>query len=548
MKLRKVAAIGLAVVMTVSMMAGCGNTNETESSKSSVQESTSKVEESTSTVENVEEKSKEIVFPLEETLEVDAMALLAKDAYPYESNIAWQYIEELTNVKFNMQAFSGGEIKEKANLLLSSGDYPEVLYKCSAVDLEKYGKDGVLIPLEDLIREYAPNLCQLLDERDAWNALAASDGHIYSLPNFEMPRSYCRSLFFWINQEWLDKVGKDMPTNRDELYEVLKAFKEQDPNGNGQQDEIPWVIEGGSEINALNEILAYLGDGLYYGSQWMKMDGVMEYLPTTEYFKEDFLKYVKKLYDEGLINDDAFTLTSDQVDAVGKSGANVYGMFRGSGSNRAGAEAEARLKWSSLKPFDTENFALNQGMNKGGFAITDKCENPEVMIAWADFFYSEEGGRVLRMGVEDVSYELNADGTTYKSLKENFENVTYQATLMGGATVPGKIPEIYYLGQDPVANVVAAHDNEELYGEGYGSQSMGVTCVAPIYTEEESETISTISTDISGYVNNYIAETVTGLKSIDDTWDEFQKTLKAMGVDTLIEIRRTAQERAEKTE
>ena len=541
MKIKKLVALGLAMTMSVSVLAGCGDTKKTN-----VQESSSSTQQSSSVTESstVEEQSKEIVFPLEETLEVSAIGLLAKDAYPYEDNIAWQYINELTNVKIDMQSFSGGEIREKVNLLLSSGDYPEVLYKCSAVDLDKYGKDGVLIPLEDLIREYAPNLTKLLDERKAWGTITATDGHIYSLPGIEKPRSYVRSLFYWINQDWLDKVGKEMPTNQDEFYEVLKAFKEQDPNGNGKADEIPWVVAGGQEIAELTEILAYMGKGLYYGGLWMEIDGVLEYLPTTEYFKEDILKYFKKFYDEGLINDDAFTLTSDQADAVGKSGANVYGMVRGSSSTRASSEEEVRLKWNSFKPFDTDTFALNQGVSKGGFAITDKCENPEIMVAWADQFYSEEGGRIIRMGVEEKSYQLSADGTTYKSLKENFESVTYQATLMGGGTVPGKIPEIYYLGQDPESNRLTAHTNNEIYGEGYGSQAVGVICIGPSYTEEESDEISTISTDISGYVNNYIAETISGLQSIDDSWDEFQKTLKNMGVERMIEIRRTAQERA----
>ena len=540
MKLRKLAALGLAVAMTVTTMAGCGNTEEKGSSnqQSSVQESTSKATEST-----VVEESNEIVFPLEETLEVECLALQPKDEYPYEENIAWQYVEELTNVKFNLTTFNSADYKEKTNLILSSGDYPEVLYKCADIDTEKYGQDGVLIPLEDLIREYAPNLTALLDETPyGWDTITAADGHVYSLPMFEMARCYSDGNYYWINQSWLDKVGMDMPTNREELYQVLKAFKEKDPNGNGEQDEIPWIVPGAVHVNRLTQIYAYLGEGLYYGGHWMVKDDVLEFLPATEDFKED-LKYFKRLYDEGLINEDAFTMTNDQRKATVQSG-DIVGMFYNSTSSIAGSDYEVRKNWFTLKAFDTENWALNTGIQTEGLSITDKCENPETIIAWADMFYTEEGGRIMRLGVEGESYELSADGTTYIPLKDAFESHSYQATLMGASTLPGKIPEIYYLGQDPTANPIESHANNELYGKGYGLNAEG-TVLAPItYTDEEKDAVSTISTDINGYVNNYIAETISGITDIDATWNEFQKTLKAMGVDTWIEIRRTAWERS----
>ncbi len=516
------------------MLVGCGKTEGTNTKETGKTESGAQTE----TQAKAEPEKKEITFPLTETLNFTAMGVQPKSEYTYDDNIAWQYVRELTNVNFEMTGIVSSEAWEKMGLIMASGDYPEVIYK-PAIDDKKYGMDGILIPLEDLIREYAPNLTAILDERNLWKSMEAPDGHIYSLPMIQKSFSKCDSMFYWINQEWLDKLNMAMPTNKDELYNVLKAFKENDMNGNGVQDEIPLVVPAGSHPYSFDNLLAYLGDGLYYGNHLMIMDGEMQYLPTTDYFKEDFLKYFKKLYDEGLINQDAFTASLDQVAAVGKGDKDIYGLIWGSSPSTMVNDEESE-KWLALKPFDTNMFAINQGAQRNGLCITDKCKNPEIIIAWADFFYSEEGGRVLRMGVEGKSYTLNNDGT-FTELEDNFEALVYQATFMGAAAVPGMVPEIYYSGQiDPATK----HVNYELFAEGYGSQAVGVICPELLYTEEEEQENSIITTDTKQLVQNYIAEAITGLIDIDATWDDFQKTLKDMRIETFIENSRAGYKRA----
>jgi len=550
MKCKKLVAFCLAMAMSVTMLAGCGSSDvkssESKSSESKAQSTEKSTEKSSSVSQSSTEQAsasteetKGIVFPLAEPLNVTAMGVLAKSEFPFADNYAWQYMEEITNVKVDIMELSPGETAEKMNLLLSSGDYPEFLFKYYSVDWSKYGEDGVFIPLEDLIKEYAHNLSALLDERKAWKTLASPDGHIYALPMVQMPNSYCDTMFYWMNQEWLDKLKLDMPTSQEELYQVLKAFKEQDPNGNGKADETPWIISGGSNIPSLMDILAYFGDGLYYGGYWSVVDGQMEYLPTTEYFKENFLKYMNKLYKEGLINEDAFTVTLDQTSAKGQeTRGNNWGMAWGSSPSFVGAEWADWSKWYTLKPFDTDNFALTQGVSNGAFSITDKCKNPEIMMAWVDTFYSQEGGRIMRMGVEGKTYTISPDGKSF-AYTDGFENV-YRSTFMGAALVPGIVPDIFYTGADPEVDPKTWHMNNEIYGEGYGSQAIGVPCPNLQYSSEETDIVNSIATDVNGYVANYVAETITGIKSIDDTWAEFQSTLKAMGVEDWIKIRRAA--------
>ncbi|MGV2788079.1 ABC transporter substrate-binding protein, partial [Clostridium perfringens] len=110
----------------------------------------------------------------------------------------------------------------------------------SDYELVNYGTDGTILPLEDLIDQYAPNLKALLDRRpDIKSSITAPDGHIYGLPSWEENNLGTNPFFHVINKKWLDKLGLKMPQTLDEYTEALAAFKTQDPNGNGKADEIP---------------------------------------------------------------------------------------------------------------------------------------------------------------------------------------------------------------------------------------------------------------------------------------------------------------------
>ncbi len=63
---------------------------------------------------------------------------------------------------------------------------------------------------------------------------------MYSMPDINDCYHCSLSHKAWIYQPWLDKLGLKIPTTTDELEQVLLAFKDKDPNGNGKADEIPW--------------------------------------------------------------------------------------------------------------------------------------------------------------------------------------------------------------------------------------------------------------------------------------------------------------------
>ena len=134
------------------------------------------------------------------------------------------------------------------------------------------------------------------------------DGKIYSMPTRLPSRPKSRNQPV-INKAWLDKLGLKAPTTTEELYQVLKAFKEKDPNGNGKPDEIPYT-ETGLNMDFLNPF----GITDINASSMIVQDGKPVYFPTTDAYKEALI-YTHKLYSEGLIDQELFTQDNTMTSA-----------------------------------------------------------------------------------------------------------------------------------------------------------------------------------------------------------------------------------------
>lgn len=513
MKAKRVLSILAATGMLLSM-AGCGNTeNEGEGIGNSLKE------------------VKEVVFPLEEKQTFSSFTVLNYSKYDMDDNLLIQTIEKEANINIQFQSILPNDAREKRNLLLSSSGYPDLFFKAglSAKELYEYGSQGILIALDDYIRNYMPNLTALMDELDGWRWITSADGHIYSLPEIE--RAYTQSNPYWINKKWLDNLGLKEPTNLDELYTVLKAFKEKDANGNGDpNDELPFVANG-----SLTDLLQYFGTSAIDKSTYLSVvDGKLTYIPTSEIFYE-YLKFARKLFDEGLLNKTAFTMTGTEVAAIGTSGDVLGSFFRGGAFLAVGRDNDDDYK--ILTPFGKGTYAISTGIDIGGLAITDACENPEVICALFDQFYGEEGAIRGLMGIENKTYKINSDGDWEWILDGEWgttvEAVRGSATLQGSVNIPGKYPDFWY------TNMSENSDPDEIYlnSERDRTAQYGVVPLPNMfYSEEDEMTRTALATDIHKYISQYTAKVVTAEIDLESTWDEYLKTMEAMGVNRLFAI------------
>lgn len=215
----------------------------------------------------------------------------------------------------------GTTFQEQLNLRIASGEIPDMFLPFGGMEAGLI-ESGALLDLTDLLPKYAPNLWNLVPQ-EIWDVMRANDpsgnGRIYTIPNII---DYGRNGGF-IRQDWLDTLGLEMPTTQEEYVNVLKAFKTQDPNGNGLQDEIP--TGGRAEARWMEHLFGMYGVASWEGyPQWDIYDGELTYSAVTPNMKAA-LEWLASLYKDGLL--DPETVLNDKAAWDGKINSNIVGSW-----------------------------------------------------------------------------------------------------------------------------------------------------------------------------------------------------------------------------
>ena len=301
----------------------------------------------------------------------------------------FQELEKETNVIINWNMSSDDGWNEKKSLLFASNALPDAFYGqgiLTEVDIMKYASQGMLIPLNDLIDEYAPNLKAILDENPQYRRqITAPDGNIYALPTInELSPTTHDKLF--INKTWLDNLGLEVPATPEEFEAVLQAFKDQDANGNGDpNDEIPFSFRMSSSdpYNRQQGIQSLFGtfgqlDDIYH---FVVNDGEVVYTPTTEPYKQA-VSWFHDLYSKGLIDKEVFTHDKNVYVAKIQDPGKIVGIFLGwSGNATAAANKDDYVAMAPLKNTNGEQIWRTVDakiISKGSFAITNGLMSPTI--------------------------------------------------------------------------------------------------------------------------------------------------------------------------
>ncbi|MFV0399425.1 MAG: hypothetical protein ACK5LX_02245 [Oscillospiraceae bacterium] len=546
---KRILVILLCVTIIATAFAGCNNggTSSTESSAAPASSEASSEAPASSEEVVTEQGDGDITeteagsgytFPLEEPVTMTMFAILNGEV-DLNDNIGFKKYEEMTNVHWEIQSAMGVDIQEKRNLLLASNQYPDVFFKSGmpVADLDKYGPQGMFVDLTDAIENHAPNFKKVLEDRPAiQQVITSEDGGIYSLP--EVSQQLPVDNIAYMNTKWLENVGMEMPTNLDELYNVLVAFKEQDANGNGDpNDEIPYIFTGGDpNTNTFYFLLPYFGVNIDYGTKTTRKDGKLEYVMNSDVYKE-YLAWNKKLYDEGLMYQNSFSTTNDQRQAIGMSGDTLGFMFEMGIFLSVGRERDS--DWDGMNPFEQGVLPVSTGATPGTLVVTDSCEDPNLVVAWADYNYSEEGGILSWLGVEGETYILNADGT-WEWNQGDFKDLTnlrQAAAIQGAANHPSIQPQLWFTGTTDANEKLLNQIRDRLVEQG------AEPFPALKYTDADNKTVAAIKNDIDPYVLQYAAQVVTGQKDLDASWEEYVTTLENMGLSQMMEIYNTAFEK-----
>ncbi|WP_259618312.1 extracellular solute-binding protein [Paenibacillus doosanensis] len=415
---------------------------------------------------------------------------------------------------------------EKRNLLFASNELPDVFLRAdlSNTDISKYGmQEQMLIPLEGLIDKYAPNLKKLFDQYpEAKKSVTATDGHIYSLPVLRL-QAAGRGDKIWINQDWLTKLNLKEPTNIDELLTVLRAFRDQDPNGNGKKDEIPLGLRDPGMV--FTTFAGSFGLDHQLGTNANIDGGKVKLWVGDDRYKE-LLMFLNKLYAEKLLYADFYS--QDLPKWRSNLSQALYGMFFIYASDPFTKVENQFAGMAPVKgPHGDQMLSTGSPLASpiGTFAITNVNKNPEAAIRWVDYFYSEEGSRFFNYGVEGQTYSMQSGkpvlADSIKNDPRGMMAALGQVNLVPGGGFPTIIVDDIVLSErtKEVSAVSEPFTSKMMYG-------------APIFDQEATDTIVPIKADLDKFVQESAIKFILGEMSFDK-WDEYTATLKKMKIDQL---------------
>ena len=491
-----------------------------------------------------------------------------------KDNLFTQEVEKKFDIDFDWQTttYDGSVAGEKRQISLASGDYPDAYFLVPWVDgfsrneILKYGQQGVLMPLEDLIDEYAPNLKERFEEKPDWEqSVTAPDGHIYAITQWSecFHCSYPSKL--WMNTTWLDALGLEQPTTTEELRTVLRAFKDGDPNGNGAADEVP-LSGSASEpiINYLMNAFTYAPVGGPSSPPPLVLDGDQVALNAISDSWREGLEYITSLAQEGLLDTAAFTQNGDALKALGDSAdAQVLGsavtlhpyVFV-SADSPDGRDKNYDAVAPLAGPDGTQLATWRSPVNPvGTFALTNKSTEEERIeaIKLLDYLATDEGQIRASMGPEGEAWVPAEEGDLAldPELDPTFRPVTYDETSNAAwRSMSQYWDSLEFRNAQVVPEDIYTPDGYErrlLYAtqeyEPYKPDASILFPVEKLWPDlETSAELAELQTNIATYITQAQAEFVTGQRDIADdaAWDAYVADIEGLGLDRYLELLQAA--------
>lgn len=478
---------------------------------------------------------------------------VAKNPYveDYATNDFTKYYEEKTNIKLDWNVASG-DTQQAFNLMLASGEYADIILGLGLNKSERvsFANQGILIDLKPYIDEHGYYIKKAFEEKPEAEQAMTIDGKIYGLASISETYNGIYPDKMWVYKPWVEKLGIDMPETTEDFYNMLKAFKTQDPNGNGKKDEVPLAARGVSENWGIKNFImsAFIPEG---GTGWYAQDGKVKITAVQPEFKEG-IKYIKKLYDEGLLDPDTFIYDRSQMMALGENEPVILGCAPGSTPSMFTIQGDAAKRYydyTAISPLEGPK-GVRSTVKKAdsflaAFAVSTACKNPAAAVKWIDWFYSLEGadmsqgtpGAFVREAKEG---EKGPDGTQAKWAKDlvpadsNASGMTQNKTW--------KNLNIRYFNMEQSLKTCDYNNTVDKNGELYKSyinyqpyEMTNFIADLPIPAEHAAE-YSEIHLNLYNEMNTFFTDFVTGAADIDKDWDRYIKTLNGLGFERYLEL------------
>ncbi|WP_274649261.1 ABC transporter substrate-binding protein [Paenibacillus humicola] len=445
---------------------------------------------------------------------------------------------------------------QKKGALLAGGDVPDLIVGPNAIsDADIAQFPGLFQDLTDLVAKDAPNVQAMFNDKPETKVIATqTDGKIYGLPKYQRfwPATATRQ---FINQKWLDHLGLKMPTTWDELFNVLKAFKDQDANGNGDpNDEIPMDFAptgtGGFGYFQPTVLLGSEGITLTDGSGtgYFVEDGKVKNFLTDDRYKQ-MVEFLHKCYAAGLINPEVFTQDYTKFQSVARGtgdtakvgftwgwevtdrfGNQLAPQYTSVAPLKVSADSTAKLSW------DYDYNSLNYGSNM--VVMSAKTKNKDAAMKFINELYDPKVSMQVLFGSLGTNIKDNGDGsyTVLPPADKNMDPGTWKWTSTWADNGPMYIADSLKLtlGTDMQS---VGKQTEPLMG-ALGAVNPRTDVLPSMfikYSTDDNNAMSLVNTNMMTLAIAKYSQWITK-GGIENEWDGYVKNLEKIGLPNNLKI------------
>lgn len=344
------------------------------------------------------------------TVEVYDRGFAYEDGMSVTDNRTTRFVNEnfgaQNNVSVNYFSVPRAQEKEKINVLMASGDAPDIIFTYDRVTFLNYAKQGGLHVLDESVEKYGQNLKKQLGDNILQYGLY--DGKLMAVT---AKRMYSGQSLPYIRTDWLEKIGMNAPTNFDEFLTVLRAFRDQNP-GDVQKERVSPYLLSASMLESPEVAIGIWPVVLPFVERMSAQDFYT--LPVIKWpgFKEG-VEMLNMMYNEGLIAED-FALKDNKAveEDIANGRAGVFSGITSYFGSRVYKAMKSNNESAEITPLDcfknAEGLSVKVADQAGGMylMIPKTCKNPDLAVKYLDWMSQSENALTMYWGIEDVSYTV----------------------------------------------------------------------------------------------------------------------------------------------
>ena len=501
----------------------------------------------------------ELAFPLKEKTVISGLTSFPPNTESNPNNrTIFRRLQEKTNVEVKWTAIQSDQWNDKITLAMANPKtLADFVFNASFNDssLLKYADQGIIIPLEDYIDSYMPNLKAVFDKYPEYRAMCTdTNGHIWGLPWIEQLGSGKEAIqvidnMSFINKKWLDALGLKVPNTIEEFEKVLLEFKNKASllqnkfKIDGSIIPMSFIMNDGGQdpyvlINGFGEGYGDADKGRHIA---VTDNRKVICSATQEGFKKG-TAWLHKLYEQGLIDPEAFTQEWSTYVSKGKSGR--YGVcFSWDVANIANLADWVPLPVlkADVKNLTAQNGSFTSGFDRGRCVVTAVAKNPALVCAWLDQMYDPFQSPQNNWGTygEDDEFDIFVLGKN-KAGKDMLKHAPL------GSASPVEVREAESVNGplailDEYYGVYVTCPDDAKYRldwiKDYFTPDVNEKYVYPnvFMTREDTEEVSNIQADVSKAINTAKSDWVMN-GFTDQDWENFKKKLESYKLDKLLSI------------